>query len=135
MSAVVDRALAESESLSQLASLVANLIITQSAYTDYFFLARRSQPMGLPAEMQWQLLPPRALSAPEVEISGQLIPAYEVGGDSFDYALNGTKLHVAIFDAVGHGPGIGNPGRRRCGCVPARAPRRYRPRGPVRPPR
>lgn len=32
-----------------------------------------------------------------------LTPAYEVGGDCFDYALNGDTLHFAIFDAVGHG--------------------------------
>jgi serine phosphatase RsbU (regulator of sigma subunit) len=32
-----------------------------------------------------------------------LEPAYEVGGDVFDFALNTPTLHVAIFDAVGHG--------------------------------
>jgi serine phosphatase RsbU (regulator of sigma subunit) len=31
-----------------------------------------------------------------------LEPAYEVGGDAFDYSLVGTHLHAAIFDAVGH---------------------------------
>ncbi len=105
MSVVVDGSLARSVVLSQLASLVTDLIITKGAYTDFFFLVRRSQPMALAAEMQWQLLPPLSLSTPDVEVAGQLTPAYDVGGDSFDYALNGPTLHVAIFDAVGHGLG------------------------------
>jgi serine phosphatase RsbU (regulator of sigma subunit) len=32
-----------------------------------------------------------------------LEPAYEIAGDAFDYANNGDVLHVAMFDAVGHG--------------------------------
>jgi serine phosphatase RsbU (regulator of sigma subunit) len=38
-----------------------------------------------------------------VVVSGLLAPAYDVGGDAFDYALNGNVAHVGIFDAVGHG--------------------------------
>jgi serine phosphatase RsbU (regulator of sigma subunit) len=30
-------------------------------------------------------------------------PAYEVGGDSFDYAVNGDIAQLAIIDAMGHG--------------------------------
>ena len=37
-------------------------------------------------------------------VAGLLEPAYEVGGDCFDYALNGdVMLDVAVFDAMGHG--------------------------------
>ncbi|HWG74626.1 MAG TPA: PP2C family protein-serine/threonine phosphatase [Acidimicrobiales bacterium] len=32
-------------------------------------------------------------------------PAYEVGGDCFDYALNGPHFDVALMDSVGHGVG------------------------------
>jgi serine phosphatase RsbU (regulator of sigma subunit) len=32
-----------------------------------------------------------------------LEPAYEVGGDCFDYALNGSQLDFAFMDAMGHG--------------------------------
>jgi serine phosphatase RsbU (regulator of sigma subunit) len=31
-----------------------------------------------------------------------LLPAYEVAGDSFDYALNARSLHLAVIDSVGH---------------------------------
>ena len=30
-------------------------------------------------------------------------PAYAVGGDGFDYSLNGGVLDLVIYDAVGHG--------------------------------
>jgi serine phosphatase RsbU (regulator of sigma subunit) len=34
---------------------------------------------------------------------GILEPAYEVGGESFDFTLNEHVLHVEVFDAMGHG--------------------------------
>lgn len=36
-------------------------------------------------------------------MAGILEPAYDVAGDSFDYALSGDILHVAMIDAMGHG--------------------------------
>jgi serine phosphatase RsbU (regulator of sigma subunit) len=36
-------------------------------------------------------------------VSGILEPAYEIGGDSFDYAINPGRLDLAIVDAIGHG--------------------------------
>jgi serine phosphatase RsbU (regulator of sigma subunit) len=59
--------------------------------------------MSLPAEMMWSLLPHLTFATDRVVITGILEPAYEVGGDAFDYAVNGDIAHVAIFDAMGHG--------------------------------
>ena len=87
----------------RLAGLVADLLITKSLYTDRFFQARRRRPMSLSAEMQWQLLPPLMMATPQVAIAGALEPAYDVAGDSFDYALNGHVLHLCMIDAMGHG--------------------------------
>ncbi len=87
----------------RLSRLVASLLVVKGAYSDAFFFARRRKPMALAAEMQWQLLPPLTLQSPRVSIAGMLAPAYEVGGDSFDYALQDGVLHFAIFDAMGHG--------------------------------
>jgi serine phosphatase RsbU (regulator of sigma subunit) len=36
-------------------------------------------------------------------VAGLMEPAYEVGGDCFDYSLNGDALDIAIFDSMGHG--------------------------------
>src|SRR5205085_9427437 len=30
-------------------------------------------------------------------------PAYDIAGDTFDYAINGDVAHFAVFDAIGHG--------------------------------
>ncbi|MFJ6774345.1 PP2C family protein-serine/threonine phosphatase, partial [Kitasatospora sp. NPDC091257] len=67
------------------------------------FQARRLEPMSVAAEIQWSLLPPLSLSVPQVAVAGILEPAYQVAGDSFDYALNDGLLHVATIDAMGHG--------------------------------
>ncbi|MFD9222896.1 PP2C family protein-serine/threonine phosphatase [Streptomyces sp. NPDC060064] len=89
--------------LRRLAGLVADMLVTKHSYTDQFFLARRREPMSVAAEIQWSLLPPLAMSVPQVAVAGILEPAYNVGGDSFDYALNDDILHVAMVDAMGHG--------------------------------
>ncbi len=89
--------------LRRLAGLVADMIVTKDAYTDQFFQARRRAPMSVAAEIQWSLLPPLSMTVPQVEVAGILEPAYEVAGDSFDYALNDDILHVAMIDAMGHG--------------------------------
>jgi hypothetical protein len=85
------------------AGLVADLLVTKDAYTDTFARVRTRQPMSLAAQLQWQSLPPLSMTTPDVDLSGILEPAYEVGGDSFDYALDDHVLHVAVFDAMGHG--------------------------------
>jgi hypothetical protein len=89
--------------LRALASLAGELIASKSAYGDGIVLRRRSQEMSLAAELRWALLPPLTFSSPEVDISGILEPAYEIAGDAFDYAVNGTVVHLAVLDAVGHG--------------------------------
>ncbi len=89
----------------RLAGLVADMLVTKSMYTDRFFQARRRRPMSLSAEIQWQLLPPLMMTTPQVAVAGALEPAYDVAGDSFDYALNGDVLHLCMIDAMGHGLG------------------------------
>ena len=43
------------------------------------------------------------MTTPDLALAGILEPAYDVGGDSFDYALDDHVLHLAVFDAMGHG--------------------------------
>ena len=83
--------------------LAAQLVLTGSAYCDRFHLQRRRKDLNLAAEMQWGLLPPLSFACNGTAVAGLLEPAYEVGGDCFDYALNGGLLSVAVFDAMGHG--------------------------------
>ena len=85
-----------------LGSLAGLIIAGKSRYSDSYARTERSQPMSLQAELVWSLLPPRTVATGRVLVAATLEPAYEVGGDAFDYALRGDLLHVSIFDSVGH---------------------------------
>jgi hypothetical protein len=85
------------------ASVVASLVMTKTMFGDTIVRARRLTEMGLAAEIQWSLLPPRDYCATEVTIAGALEPAYDVGGDSIDYAVDDGVARFAVFDAMGHG--------------------------------
>ena len=87
----------------ELGLLAALLVMAASPYTDRYHLQRRRTDLNLAAEMQWSLLPPLTFACGGTTVAGLLEPAYEVGGDCFDYALNGDVLSVAVFDAMGHG--------------------------------
>jgi hypothetical protein len=89
--------------LRRLAGLVADMLVTKNSYTDQFFRARRREQMSVAAEIQWSLLPPLTMVTPQVAVAGILEPAYDVAGDSFDYALNDGTVHMAVIDAMGHG--------------------------------
>ena len=117
--------------LRRLAGLVADMLVTKNSYTDQFFQARRRESMSLAAEIQWSLLPPLTMIVPQVAVAGILEPAYDVAGDSFDYALNDNILHMAIIDAMGHGLDAADAGDRRRRRLPARQTRRCRARRAV----
>jgi len=91
------------QALVDLGHLITELLIVNRTYTDVYEWARRRAPMTLAAEMQHAALPSLTFGTHRVVVSGLLAPAYEVGGDVFDYALNGNIAHVAVFDAIGHG--------------------------------
>lgn len=88
---------------NDLATLVAELVLARTQYGDAIEAARRRSGMSVPAELQWQLLPPLTFVAPRVTVAGVLAPTAEVAGDSFDYAVNGETTWVALVDAMGHG--------------------------------
>lgn len=89
----------------QLGLAAGYLIAVHARCTDVYNLYRRRRSMSLAASMQWDILPPLVLSAGGVSVAGLLEPAYDIGGDCFDYALNGSFLDFAIMDAVGRGLG------------------------------
>jgi hypothetical protein len=86
-----------------LASLLAELLVTRRSYSDVVEWTRRRVPMQMAAEIVWNVLPPPTFAAPGAAITAILEPCYDVGGDAFDYAVNGHTLHAAVFDTVGHG--------------------------------
>ncbi len=89
--------------LRRLASLAAELVMTKTLYGDTIVRLRRSAQMGLAAEMQWSLLPPLTFACDRVTIAGALEPAYQVAGDTVDYAVDAGCARAAVFDGMGHG--------------------------------
>lgn len=78
-------------------------LISKRRYTDVVVRSRRSQRLSPAAELQWDLLPPLTCETATASISGILEPAYSIGGDSFDYAINPSATELAVIDAMGHG--------------------------------
>jgi serine phosphatase RsbU (regulator of sigma subunit) len=85
------------------AALLAEIVVTRWLYGDAFERVRRRLPMQMAAEIIWNQLPPLTFATDDAAVSAILEPCYDVGGDAFDYAINGDILHVAVFDAAGHG--------------------------------
>ena len=85
-----------------LASLTGLMVVSKSSYSDTYARTRRSRPMAVQAELVWAFLGPRTFATDQVLVAATLEPAYEVGGDAFDYAMLGDHLQLSIFDAVGH---------------------------------
>jgi serine phosphatase RsbU (regulator of sigma subunit) len=88
---------------TELGHAAAYLLMASAHYTDLPHLLRRRQDMDLAAEMQWSLLPPLSFASGGTSLAGLVEPAYEVGGDCFDYAVNNRVLDLAVVDAMGHG--------------------------------
>ncbi|MEU8777006.1 PP2C family protein-serine/threonine phosphatase [Streptomyces sp. NPDC048606] len=93
--------------LGLLSSLVGLLVVSKRASSDTHARLVRTRPMNVAAEMQWHLMPPTTYADPQVVVGAVLEPAYEIGGDAFEYARAGPVLHLGIFDAMGHDTSAG----------------------------
>ncbi|GAA3818407.1 PP2C family protein-serine/threonine phosphatase [Sphaerisporangium flaviroseum] len=95
------------EDMQALASLAALLVVSKRSHSDSYARLVRTRPMHVAAEMQWKLMPPLAFACEQLVISAALEPAYEIGGDAFDYAIADDTVHLGIFDAMGHDTAAG----------------------------
>ncbi|HEX4090765.1 MAG TPA: PP2C family protein-serine/threonine phosphatase [Trebonia sp.] len=87
-----------------LLGVFAGLVIAAAArVSDVPYVRRQGREMSLPAGMQWDLLPPLNTRTPGAIIAGLLEPAYDIAGDTFDYAVGADLLDFAIIDGMGHG--------------------------------
>ena len=91
------------ELLDDVARVLGHVLTGARRYTDRFEMLRRRRELGLAAEIQWELLPSLAFELPAFSIAGTLEPAYDIGGDNFDYAVSAHRVTVAVSDAAGHG--------------------------------
>ncbi|WP_055590731.1 PP2C family protein-serine/threonine phosphatase [Peterkaempfera griseoplana] len=106
----VDTATPDEETLAaarDLAALTALLLVSRQSFSDSYARLIRTAPMGVGAEMDWQVTPPPAYAGDGVAVSAVMEPAYDVSGDAFDFAVCGPLVHLAIFDAMGHDTAAG----------------------------
>lgn len=83
--------------------LVGHLIATKMPYGDLLHRVRRTRPMSPAGELLLAMLPPLTFSCSQLVVSAILEPAYDVGGDAFDYALDGSVARFFVLDAMGRG--------------------------------
>ncbi|MGC0208062.1 PP2C family protein-serine/threonine phosphatase [Streptomyces levis] len=85
------------------AHALAYIIVTDRRFTDLYHLGRRTTETSLAAEIQHQLLPSASCcEAPQFTLAAGLVPADDIGGDTYDYTLDHDTLHLSVTDAMGH---------------------------------
>jgi phosphoserine phosphatase RsbU/P len=98
---------AHAEGAEQFTGLIGHLITVKLPYGDSLQKARRTQHMSPAGELVFAMLPPLTFGNDRTVISAVLEPAYDMGGDAFDYAVDGSVTRVAVFDAMGRGLAAG----------------------------
>lgn len=93
--------------LRDLASMTALLLLSKRSFSDSYARLVRTEPMTVAAEMQWNLTPPLAYAGHDAVVGAVMEPAYQMGGDAFDYAVADRTLHLGVFDAMGHDTAAG----------------------------
>jgi serine phosphatase RsbU (regulator of sigma subunit) len=106
-------------SLADIARQGAAALELANDYTDYIEAARRRKPTTPAAEIQQQLFPPRIARIAGAHLAGTLLPAYEVGGDWFDFVENRDGAWLAIADSPGNGPTAAGLGAAALGALRA----------------
>jgi hypothetical protein len=82
--------------------LIGHLFTAKTPYGDTLVTAKRTRRMSEASELVWRLLPPLTFACHRAVITAVLEPCYEVGGDGFDYAVDGSTAFFAVFDTAGH---------------------------------
>ncbi|WP_223165805.1 PP2C family protein-serine/threonine phosphatase [Lentzea indica] len=93
--------------LRALASLIALMLVSKRPHSDTYHRLVRTQPMAVAAEVVWPLMPPLTFATDGLVLTAVLEPAYDIGGDAIDYAIEGHVVHLSIFDAMGHDQSAG----------------------------
>jgi hypothetical protein len=87
--------------------LVGHLMTVKLPYGDALETARRTRPMSPAGELVLQLLPPLTYSCHRLVVSAVLEPCYDVGGDAYDYTVDGALARMTVLDAMGRGLAAG----------------------------
>jgi phosphoserine phosphatase RsbU/P len=99
----VDGGAADTARLEPLVVILTSALLASTGHSDVMAMARGAHHLPLAATIQYELLPHPTYGDDTIEIGGQVEPAYDIAGDTYDYAVNGDAIHIGVFDAVGHG--------------------------------
>ncbi|SCG36100.1 PP2C family protein-serine/threonine phosphatase [Micromonospora coxensis] len=89
--------------VGEVAGELATALRAADRETDRYRRARRRERLSMAAEMQWDLLPGRSVRHEAFLLAGQLEPAYTVGGDHFDWAVDSGRLTLTVLNGTGTG--------------------------------
>jgi serine phosphatase RsbU (regulator of sigma subunit) len=81
----------------------AYIVASTRRHTDLFEWGQRSRDLNVAAEIQRRLLPAFTCECWPITLAGWVEPAFEAGGDTFDYTVDDTGMTVTLTDAMGHG--------------------------------
>jgi hypothetical protein len=84
-------------------ALLAYLIKGKLPHGDVLHQTRRTRPMRASGELLLSLVPPLSFRCRRVLITSILEPCYDVGGDAYDYAVDGSTASFMIIDSMGRG--------------------------------
>lgn len=93
----------EEPALESAAAEIAPWLELASGFTDELLRARLRRSINTEGMIQQNLLPPEIGCFAEIEVAGSVLPAYDVGGDWFDHAINSTSAWLGVGDGVGKG--------------------------------
>jgi sigma-B regulation protein RsbU (phosphoserine phosphatase) len=91
-----------SERCIVISSTLAHVLVSKLQQSDLLATVQRAQPMSVAGELLWRLLPPLTVGTESLALAAVLEPAYDVGGDAFDYTIGAGEAQFAIFDSSGH---------------------------------
>ena len=89
--------------LEFLTPLLALNISAALDFNDKPWTTIRTKEMSLAAEIQATLIPPASCSGGSYLVSAAVEPAYDTGGDVYEYSFDDERLFLAVLDAMGHG--------------------------------
>lgn len=89
--------------LGQVGHAFGYLVAGTRRHTDLFEWGQRSRDLNVAAEIQRRLLPAFTCETWPITLAGWVEPAFEAGGDTFDYTVDDHSTTVTLTDAMGHG--------------------------------
>ena len=90
--------------LRSAARALSYIVIADRRHSDLYECGQRTEELSLEAEIQRRLLPPSySCQAEQFALAACLVPANQVGGDTFDDIVDRDTLHLSITDAMGRG--------------------------------